>query len=257
MEVTAEVVFALIQSEEAFPIDFDVAWQWLGYNKKQQAKQKLVKNFEKGLDFEVFTQTSVNLSQQGLPLSGGRPKEVIKLTVECCKSLAMMAGTSKGKQVRRYFLQCEIELKRRIHQEQEQNKQRVISAFVDEQHLPWQKRFEDEFFDEAYRVTGWKAVVKGHPPCMGNFINNNVYEWFPEGVTERLAEVNPRVNGRLKRKKHQHLKQPGLVFFETQKTAVLAVMRLSPANNRKKFEQNMDKALGNAVQLELPLMDDL
>ncbi len=166
-------------------------------------------------------------------------------------------GTTKGKQVRRYFLQCEIELKRRIQQEQAQNKQRVVSAFVDEKHSLWQKRFEDEFFEEAYRVTGWKVVAKGHASCMGNFVNRHIYSWFPEGVTERLNETNPRIDGRRKRKNHQHLKNPGLIFLETQKTAVLAVMRLSPANDPKKFDQNLHKALGNAVQLELPFVDEL
>ncbi len=258
MELTPDTVFLLIRSDKEFPIDFDDAWQWIGYTQKKNALRKLKKHFDEGIDYVINHGNSENnfALPNGKATHGGHNKEIIFLTVECFKSFCMMAGTTKGKQVRQYFLQCEIELKRRIQQEIEQNKQRLITAFVDEKHSPWQKRFEDEFFDEAYRVTGWKAVSKGHAPCMGNFINNNVYGWFPEGVTERLDEVNPRVNGRLKRKKHQHLKKPGLVFLETQKTAVLAVMRLSPANNPKKFSQNLDKALGSAVQLELPFINE-
>lgn len=33
------------------------------------------------------------------------------LTVDCFKSLGMMAGTEQGKKIRRYFLECERQLK--------------------------------------------------------------------------------------------------------------------------------------------------
>ena len=69
---------------------------------------------------------------------------------------------------------------------------------------------------------------------MGRFIKKNVYEFFPEGVTQRLDEVNPRENGRRKYKQHQHLKLPGLSFLDTHKAAVVAVMRLSPSSNPSK-----------------------
>lgn len=247
MELTPEVVFALIKSENNFPVDFDDAWRWVGYNQKNDAKKVLEASFDKGFDF------SGELLKNG---KRGRPIEKIFLTIDCFKQFCMMAGTPKGKEVRRYFLNCEAELKRRLHQEREHHNQRVVAAFVDEQHSSWQKRFEDEFFDEAYRVTGWKSASKGHAPCMGRFIKQNVYEWFPDGVPQRLQEVNPNINGRRKRKHHQHLKRPGITFLDTQKTAVLAVMRLSPANNPQKFSQNLSKALGNAVQLELPFLDE-
>lgn len=70
-------------------------------------EEKLVRNFERGLDFDIFTQMSVNSTQQQYRASGGRPKEVIKITVECMKSFGMMAGTEQGKVIRRYFLECE------------------------------------------------------------------------------------------------------------------------------------------------------
>jgi hypothetical protein len=38
---------------------------------------------------------------------GGHNKEQIRLTVDCFKSLGMMAGTDKGTEIRRYFLKCE------------------------------------------------------------------------------------------------------------------------------------------------------
>ena len=79
----------------------------------------------------------------------------------------MISGTKKGKEVRKYFLNCEKELKRRIIQERKQQKHKIVAAFVNEEHTAWQKRFENEFFDEAYRVTGWQPVKKGHPSVYG------------------------------------------------------------------------------------------
>ena len=42
---------------------------------------------------------------------GGRPSVSYYLTNNCFKELCMMAGTKKGKEVRRYYLDCEKQLK--------------------------------------------------------------------------------------------------------------------------------------------------
>lgn len=138
-----------------------------------------------------------------------------------------------------------------------QRKERIVRAVVSDAHLPWRKRFEDDFFDEAYRVTGWKPSLSGHLPCMAQFINETIYSYFPDGTQERLNAVNPRENGRRKRKQHQHLTaELGSPVLDSQKAAVFAVMRLSPSNNRDRFRQNMQKALSNTIQIELPFMED-
>lgn len=136
-------------------------------------------------------------------------------------------------------------------------RERVVKAVVSDSHMPWKKKFEDDFFEEAYRVTGWQSPSIGHPPCMAQFINEAIYNYFPEGTQDRLNAVNPRVNGRRKRKHHQHLTPNlGTPILDSQKTAVMAVMRLSPSNNRAQFRQNMHKALGRVIQIELPFMED-
>jgi phage anti-repressor protein len=105
MEFSHELALSLIQSAKPFPVDFEQGWQWLGYSSKHKAKEKLQRNFAETIDFEVYTQMGVNSAQQAL--QGGRPSERIFLSIDCFKSLGMMAGTSKGKEVRQYFLQCE------------------------------------------------------------------------------------------------------------------------------------------------------
>lgn len=111
------LVFALLKSSELFPIDFDDAWQWVGWTRKSTAKEILISNFVESVDF----------CRKGFKSpSGGRPSEWILLTVDCFKSLAMMAGTPKGRRIRQYFLWCEAELKRKLEQEQETHKKELF-----------------------------------------------------------------------------------------------------------------------------------
>ena len=246
MDLSEGLVFGYLQSEEEFPIDLDDVWEWAGWRKKQDAKNLLLAHFEEGIDFLRLGVKSP---------SGGRPSEWIVLSCDCFKSLAMMPGTERGKQVRKYFIACEKKLKEILLEQQKQRKKQVVKLLVSDQHTAWQKRFEDEWFEEAYRTTGWKKTKTGHPQCMGKFIKENVYEHFPEGVIERLESLNPREEKGRKRKHHQHLKNLGIDVLNTQNHMVLAVMRLSPTNNRKKLERNIQKALGRRVQLEMPFLD--
>lgn len=94
-----ELALTIYQSQEELPVDLDDAWVWLRYSTKQKAKKKLKSNFEEGLDFVT----------KGLKTSaGGRPSQLVMLSVDCFKSLGMIAGTEEGKEViRKYFLKCE------------------------------------------------------------------------------------------------------------------------------------------------------
>jgi phage anti-repressor protein len=253
MNLNAENVFGLLRSTDEFPVDFDEAWQWIGYGRKGAAKEALLNaGFFVDIDFRIFPNIRKNSK-------AGRPSEVIQLTIDCFKSFAMMAGTAQGRQVRQYFLKCERDLKEILDQKRAKNAHRVVKAVVQDDADPWVKRFEDEFFDEAYRVTGWNRPEKGHPACMGGFINTAVYDYFPDGVPERLRQVNPKNKEGIRLKKHhQHLTPlAGLPILGSQKAATIAVMRLSPSGDRKKFRSNMAKACGTQFQVELPFMDDL
>jgi anti-repressor protein len=97
---TLALASSLNNSADVFPVDFDRAWQWLGYSEKRVAKQFLLKNLELDLDYLV-------LQPQLATFDVPRPTEQIRLTVEAFKTWGMMAGTEQGKQVRKYFLECE------------------------------------------------------------------------------------------------------------------------------------------------------
>lgn len=105
MELSQSLVRSLVESSDQFPIDLELAVDWIGYSSKQAAKKKLTNNFEEGADY---------LSKWMKTPQGGRPSEQILLTIDCFKSLAMMAGTDRGKEVRQYFLNCERDLKQAV-----------------------------------------------------------------------------------------------------------------------------------------------
>ena len=56
-------------------------------------------NFEAEYDF----------SSKLMKSTGGRPSHGYFLTVDCFKSFCMMAGTERGKEVRKYYLAVEKE----------------------------------------------------------------------------------------------------------------------------------------------------
>jgi len=105
MEISQELALSLINSTELFPVDFEDAWRWIGYKRKDNAKKKLVRNFERGIDYDLYSPSGGKIDTAGISL--GRPTENIKLSLDTFKQLAMMAGTDRGKEVRHYFLQCE------------------------------------------------------------------------------------------------------------------------------------------------------
>lgn len=104
MEFSHELALSIVQSTDEFPIDFDAAWKWIGYSTKQKAKNKLANNFDIGFD---YTLTQMVKRVEGNKGGGSVRFESINLTLDCFKSLGMMAGTQQGKEVRRYFLECE------------------------------------------------------------------------------------------------------------------------------------------------------
>jgi phage anti-repressor protein len=99
MSFTKDNALSLMQSSEtnAFPVDFDLAWRWLGYSRKDSALRTLLSaGFSETTDFHI---------SEGI--SGTKPYKVYSLSIECLKTWAMMSQTAQGKLVRTYFLECE------------------------------------------------------------------------------------------------------------------------------------------------------
>lgn len=109
MNFSKESALSLLGSNNEYPVDFDLAMEWWDCQTKEgnptsrrQLVRKLQQNFEKGMDWDL-----AQLCDQ-LP---GRPTDKIYLTVDTFKEMGMMLPNGKGKEIRRYFLECERELK--------------------------------------------------------------------------------------------------------------------------------------------------
>jgi len=97
IDFSKDLAITLLNSTDQYPVDFDDAWEWLGFANKASAKRKL-SSLVIGVDYS--TEMLKNPS-------AGRPSESIRLTVEAFKVMGMMAGTEKGREIRLYFLECE------------------------------------------------------------------------------------------------------------------------------------------------------
>jgi anti-repressor protein len=97
------LAISLVNSPDQFPVDFDLAWAWLGFFDKQTGKKSLDKSgFNLSIDYRLGKVTHTKPDGSFSHIS-----HQIDLTTECFKKWAMMAGTEQGKQVRLYFLECE------------------------------------------------------------------------------------------------------------------------------------------------------
>lgn len=189
----------------------------------------------------------------------GRPSESIKLTPDCFKQLAMMAGTERGKKVRRYFLNCEAELKRRIAEQKNQRQQLVLNAYVAKKRLPWQRMFPDVYYQEVFRLRGWKYNSETYqgPRCMAYVNNNVIYKRLQPGVLKELQDKNPVTpSGRRRYRHHQFLTQNiGNPHLRQHLYAVTNLMR--GCSNWSSFMTVLDACYPVANEIQIGLLIDL
>ena len=179
MEFSHEIALALVQSDNPFPVNFDDAVQWIGYSTKQKAKNKLLNNFGTGIDYMISLNQSVERTGRG-----GQNREDIRLTVDCFKSLGMMAGTQKGKEVRRYFLECERVAKaatKIIPAQDERIRQLELELALSEAQAETyrQQRLLGQFNQAVLELHGAPTLA--------------LLQGRPEAVVERFTEVQKTV----------------------------------------------------------------
>jgi phage anti-repressor protein len=271
VDLSEDLVFGLLSSSEQFPIDFDDAWQWVGYTQKKNALRKLVNNFEKEIDY-IGDSDEDSPDQQlafadGKASWGGHNKRILFLTVDCFKSFSMMAGTKKGKEVRRYFLNCEKRLKEileeRYRNQQSQRRKTLIGSMVSEKVVSRYPKFDIEFYVMLYRKRGgeWQErSPEKRPSCVAHWTNQVVYDRLLGGTEEfsvksTLNDVNPSINGHRKHRHHWHLKGLGEYHLNTHFEILKAVDRLTPDGDWDKFIYNVQKAIPNGEPLQLSLWE--
>ena len=83
--------------EDDFVINIDAVSKWLSIL-RGNIKKTLIESYRKNIDYKITIEKSTN---------AGRPKESIYLTPDCFKRICMLTKSSKGEEVRSYYIQLE------------------------------------------------------------------------------------------------------------------------------------------------------
>lgn len=127
--------------------------------------------------------------------------------------------------------------KRRAHNEL----QKILSAYIVPELLPWQARFPLSYYEQIHRVMGWRydASSTKRTAYIGKLTNKLVYDKLPPGVLVELRRKNP-TDPSTKRRRHKHhqflTNEIGNVHLEKQITAVTALLRATPDGHWQFFE---------------------
>jgi hypothetical protein len=137
---------------------------------------------------------------------------------------------------------------------------RILEQYISKELLPWTKKFPDEFFENVYRVHGWKYAAGNtqRPGYVGRFINRFVYEQLPDGVMAELRRKNPPVNGHRRHKHFQLLSDhTGNPHLDRQIVATTTIMKL--AEDKEDFKAKFRKLFpkrGDQEEFEFDAADD-
>lgn len=134
--------------------------------------------------------------------------------------------------------------------------QALLSRYIVEEFLPWTSRFPREYYQEIFRLYGWKydPLSLKRPQFVGKFTKDYVYNEMSPEVLKELEIRNPTlVNGRRRRKHHQHLTEDiGVPHLERHLTKLITVMQLSDSIDD--FKENFKRAFKRTNQLQLDLV---
>ena len=84
-------------NNDDYIVNFDTATKWLKM-RKDSLKRTLIESYRSNIDYKISINKSIN---------AGRPSELIMLTADCFKRLCMLTKSSKGEEVRSYYIQLE------------------------------------------------------------------------------------------------------------------------------------------------------
>lgn len=140
--------------------------------------------------------------------------------------------------------------------------QRILSAYIAPEFLPWAKRFPDSFYENLHRVRGWKYEPghHGRTAYIGKLTNELIYQQLPDGVLEELRKKNPRDSETKRRRRtHHELLTPdvGHPHLDKQILVVTTLLTISDSWDefRRLFEKRFPPVQGSFL-LQPPPSDD-
>lgn len=139
--------------------------------------------------------------------------------------------------------------------------QKYLDKLIGSELASWIKTFPDEFYENMYKLRGWKKLEKGKNKysCVGNYTNDLVYSRIGEDVLQELKKRTPDTS---KNKMHQWLTPDiGHKALGKHVHAIITLQRLALAQGLgwKGFLNMMDAALPkktNALTIEKDKKND-
>ncbi|MCI0659991.1 MAG: P63C domain-containing protein [Acidobacteria bacterium] len=133
----------------------------------------------------------------------------------------------------------------------------ILQKFISKELLRWVKTFPDEFYEQIYRLKGWRMSENGsqRTPLLGKITNDLVYERLAPGVLDELRRLTPRnEKGRLKHKLFRRLTEDvGHPKLREHLASEITLMRIFEDGDWTAFYKSINKALPK--QTKLPLFD--
>lgn len=134
--------------------------------------------------------------------------------------------------------------------------ERILTAYISKELLPWTRQFPNEFYEELFRLRGWQysPPQPKRPSFIGKLTNELIYEKLPPGVLTELRRLNPRLENKWrKHKHHSYLTDDiGQPHLQKQLIAVTTLMRSS--RTWHEFYRLFSRAFpGEGVQTEMEL----
>ncbi|WP_414755850.1 hypothetical protein [Anabaena sp. CCY 9910] len=236
-EFTLELAEKLHNSNQI--IDCDWAWSVLGYSRKDSAKRMLTGYFEQNFDYFVQLPDE---SSEALPhdifhinvenSKAGRPVEKIYLTIECFKEMGMLSKSEQGRQIRKYFLQCETIAKESVKlipqlqqqiQDLQQNfaqlqtqVQTLLPPSADFMPPGWDAEVWNQLppqdkrhFRFLFRRRGFRPSAQGQekPKALPAISTEQMKQNQTDEVAQLVSEVSPEEKQRLQAAKLQALRE--------------------------------------------------
>ena len=137
--------------------------------------------------------------------------------------------------------------------------QKILSAYISEELLPWSQTFPDEFYKEMFRVWSWpwppddgKAKGPRGPRYAGKLTKQLIYENLPLGVLEKLETRNPANEKWQRKSKHFQYLSEDVGNPHIGKLVAQVTMLFRLARNKNDFWRLYKKAFPTTTpQLEL------
>lgn len=107
-----ETALTILQtaSDKEFPIDFDLAWQWVEYSRKDSALRTLKDNFDLSTDYLHIVVENDN--HNVIAIRKATKVDKYFLSYEAFVAFCMLSQTPRGKEVRHYFIMAEARMRK-------------------------------------------------------------------------------------------------------------------------------------------------